>query len=435
LVSNLKDTVERYIAFQSRSPSPFHTVETVRKIFLGAGFTALDPKEVWDVKKGGSYFLVHPGGKSIIGFKVGEELPGKAGFSILGAHTDSPALRLRLHPWDQQDGYGRLLVQKHGSLILRSWLDRPLILAGALYRALPDLSISTEIVETHLPVGGIPDLAIHLDREKNGEIHPELALPAIFGTKLGGTFQDLKNSLSQLLDTPSLTESHGFEIYLAPYWPHALVGADQSLIMGPRHDDLAMVFSGLMGFMDRTAQPRAKTSVVAFFDGEETGSQVSGGAKSHFFRDALGRLTLSLDDSMPHHLERALASSFFISADMAHALHPSYPQKHDSVHRPKINEGLVLKDNANDSYATSGWSGAYFRKICENASVPLQLFVPRQDMVCGSTIGPIMAAQLGCPVVDVGAPMWGMHSACETMGTLDLVYGIRAFSEFFCPSK
>lgn len=440
----LKEITDDYIGFQATCHSPFHVVCTIKEHFKNAGFIELEPAKQWALEKGKSYFVIHSDLKTIIGFKVGKSLPHEAGFSLFGAHTDSPSFRLRLNPWDSPEGCVRLLTQKHGGIILRSWLDRPLILAGAVYsierdqnsklqfNSLGQPKVKTEIRQTNIPIAVIPDLAIHLDRDKNGtnEINAETVMQAIFGTK--GGLENLKKNLFDALGV-GLGRLDGFELSLAPSWPHSLVGADQSLIVGPRHDDLAMVFAGLKACLENFKQDLNRTAVVAFFDAEETGSQTSSGAKSLFFRDILSRLVscLAETDDKSQLLQRALSQSFFISADMAHAFHPSYPSKHDSVHRPKINEGIVIKENANDSYATTGYTTAYFKALCERADVPTQGFIARQDLVCGSTIGPIVSSNLACPVVDVGVAMWAMHSAAETMGNLDLLYAINAFKEFF----
>ena len=226
----------------------------------------------------------------------------------------------------------------------------------------------------------------------------------------------------------------GFDLYLAPNQPHQVLGLDQSLIAGVRHDDLAMVYATLKGIC-LAAQERKlqKTALACFFDAEETGSLTTSGAHSNFLNHILSRILAKQNTqrAKKSHLSQALSKSFLISADMAHALHPGYEDKHDSNNKPVINQGIVLKENANDRYASSGESLAIAKGLCEAAATPYQTFVSRQDLRCGSTVGPILASQLGCQTVDLGMAMGGMHSICETMGTEDMKYAIALFERFF----
>jgi len=437
----MRNNVDDYIDFQKQCLSPFHTVAALKQRLVKQGFKELNLTEAWKLKLSHTYFVVHGSGKSIVSFRIGNKHTSEAGFAMIGAHTDSPVLRLKLKPWGHLQGYHVLFNECHGSLILRSWLDRPLLLAGTVYKYKRDKNnkpvfsdnglpfVESQLVNTEHPLAVIPDLAIHLDREKNefGRINPETMMYAITGCEDG---KNARNTMENLLNCG---EFDGFDLCFAPYYPHVLVGAHQEFITGPRHDDLVMVYTAQCA-MEAAAKKDggARTSVAAFFDSEETGSQTSGGAASFFIQDVLTRI---------HHAHpmkgkdecvgRSFAKSFVISADVAHAAHPSYPEKNDIAHRPLLNKGIVLKSNSNDRYATSGYGSAMFRALCASAGSPVQEFCARGDLGCGSTIGPMISAKLGCETVDVGIAMWAMHSAAETVGAKDIAPTIKVFEQFF----
>ncbi|MBP6218076.1 MAG: M18 family aminopeptidase [Oligoflexales bacterium] len=443
--------VEDYIGFQNQAVSPFHVVAELQSRLSRAGFEALSLAEVWKLELGKNYYITHRDQKSLVAFCVREHAPAETGFAILGAHTDSPALRLRLNPWQSPGQYQRLLTELHGSLILRSWLDTPLKLGGVLYRQLrtgegkkPSWdamglpSLQRQLVCSEKALAIIPDLAIHLDREKNnqGSINAEQVMAAILGCKPRTLLSP--SDLSKLFKMEEEAEWDGFDLSLAPASPHCVVGLDDEFIVGPRHDDLAMVFCAQNALIQASRnQSMKKLALAAFFDAEETGSTTASGAGSVFLSHCLERIEREYPQQKSKKYEeertrfiRALQKTFLVSADMAHAFHPSFPDRHDENHRPLINSGLVIKQNCNDRYATTGESAAIFAAICETYEVKTQKFVARQDMGCGSTIGPIVSAQLGCPAVDVGLPMWSMHSARETMGTQDLAHACKAFEAF-----
>lgn len=437
---NPENIVNQYISFQGTCHSPFHVVATLKGRLEALGFQKLQLKDSWQIKAGGKYFATDREEKSIISFRVGTSAPAESGFAIIAAHTDSPVLRLKLNPWGQSEGYQVLYPEIHGGIISRSWLDRPLILAGRIYSlkrkgGKPQMDangtpiLQAKLVATKWPLAVIPDTAIHLDREKNeiGAINPETMLHALMGCRNPKSGREL---MGEALGERSFD---GFELNLAPYWPHCKVGASQEFILGPRHDDLGMVFPAQCA-MEAESKGKAKhrTCVAAFFDAEETGSQTSSGAASYFGIDVLQRIhNAHPETTVQHSLGQTYTQSFLLSADMAHGVHPALKDKHDATHRPVMNAGVVVKENANDRYATSGRSATVFRALAESCDVPVQEYVIRQDLQCGSTIGPILAARLGCQTADIGIPMLAMHSTAETLGGADLFYAYKVFVKFF----
>lgn len=429
-----------YIDFQKQCPSPFHVVAALKKRLISLGFQDLSDSKSWQLAAAKGYFVVHPSRKSLISFFTGSKAPQQSGFAIIGAHTDSPALRLKLNPWGTLHGSQILYNQNHGHMILRSWLDRPLVIAGEVYRTKrsknggPMFSetglpiVEHQLVASPWPVAIIPDLAIHLDREKNekGSINPE-SMIAILGQE---NALDSKTVLQKAL---ACEDFDAFELSYAPYAPHELVGTNKEFIVGPRHDDLVMVFVAQLALEKLAGQGAGpKTAVAAFFDSEETGSTTFGGANSTFMRDTLARIHTHYPNAQAEEpLSQSMVHSFFISADVAHGVHPAFRERHDNNHRPVLNGGIVVKENANDRYASSGYGVSLFKALCAASEVPMQLFCARQDIPCGSTIGPILSAKLGCHSLDVGIPLWSMHSAGETIGTFDLAPTVKVFEKFY----
>lgn len=443
------EPADAYIDYLAAAPTPFHAVQQAALRLQQAGFTERNLEGDLSFDGGEKVYVVHPDGKSIIGLVIGERSPVATGYAVWGAHTDSPDLRLRLNPVEAKANTVLLNTQVHGGIIRRAWLDRPLALAGALYQVNRDGKanarfspltgqpvITRSLVHIDQPLAIIPDLAIHLDREKNdkGAINAHDGLNAVLATGQG--IEEAMRALSMQVGLP-LEEVDGFDLHLVPWHRPQRVGIDGSLVTGPRHDDLAMVFAGLTGLVEASAAgPCTRTMVGAFFDAEETGSTTASGAASAFLRDLLVRIARRhANTSADADPEAAFAQSIVISADMAHALHPNFEDKHDKQHAPLINEGVVIKVNTNDRYATTGETAAMVRAWCEVADVPVQAFVGRQDMGCGTTIGPITAAKLGARTVDIGAPMWGMHSTHETMGAHDMASVIRLARVFFSGGK
>ncbi len=436
---------DRYVEWLHQACTPQHAVMACIQELQAAGFTERDYAGDLPTTPGERLFVVHPDGKSLISLVIGERSPCATGYAIVGAHTDSPDLRLRLNPLLAAAGTTQLATQFHGGLIRRSWLDRPLGLAGSVFqvvrnkRGVPQFHpltgqplLTRQLLRIDEPIAIIPDLAIHLDREKNdkGAINPQNALNAVFAT---GPEPEAMLKLLSAKAGVALDAADGFDLHLVPLQKPLRTGVDGSLVTGARHDDLAMVWCGLDALVQsvHTEPAPVRTRVAAFFDAEETGSTTASGAASSFLRDVLIRIARRHPDSHGQDPESAFAQTVCLSADMAHAQHPNFPDMHDKNHAPLINQGIVLKSNTADRYATTGETAALLAGLCEAARVPLQAFVTRQDLACGTTIGPIVAASLAVRTVDLGCPMWAMHSAAETLGAHDLESMVAVMQTFF----
>jgi aspartyl aminopeptidase len=445
------DRADDYLGWLAKAVTPHHAVAVCADVLERAGFQPQLLAANFEPRPGDRRYVVHPDGKSLIALVIGERSPVDTGFALIGAHTDSPDLRLRLNPVASSAGALQLTTQLHGGLIRRSWLDRPLGLAGVAYEVVRDRHgaptfhpvtgvpvLLRRLLRIDEPIAIIPDLAIHLDRDKNdkGGINPQNQLNAVLA---GGDLE--QPEVLRLLSTRAgldLDRVDGFDLHLVPVQKPMRAGIDGSLIVGGRHDDLAMVYAGLSALLESVEDDPnpVRTRVAAFFDAEETGSLTSSGAASSFLRDVLVRTTRRhpATDSAAD-AEQAFAHTVCLSADMAHAQHPAHPELHDKQHAPLINRGVVLKANTNDRYATTGETGALFTALCEAAGAPIQDFVMRQDLACGSTIGPITSASLAARTVDIGCPMWAMHSSAETMGAQDLDSMVDVMRTFFAGRK
>ncbi|MEC7750587.1 MAG: M18 family aminopeptidase [Myxococcota bacterium] len=440
------DRADDYIEFSKATPTPFHAVREITQRLERDGFLPIEPNGAWSFRGGERHYVIAPDQRTVIAFAVGHKAPSEAGFRILGSHTDAPDLRLKLNPVSEGCSVTRLHTQIHGGVLYRTWLDRPLDLGGMIYhlkrdsdgRVQDDPETGLPALERHLvrankPIAFIPELAIHLDRKVNseGKINPEEQLVAVLGS---GEQDPLLAQLSELLGHDLRTAS-GFDLHLFPFQDPVRVGVDGSIILGPRHDDLAMCWASCEALRASVQQcpDSDRTRVGYFVDAEEVGSMTSSGAQSSFLRHTLLRITRqhAAYGESGHQAEAAFQASLVVSADMAHAQHPNHPTKHAAGHAPQINHGITIKTNANERYASTGETSALFRGLCEKAGVAFQEFVTRQDMGCGSTIGPIVAAGLGARTVDVGIPMWGMHSTFESCGVDDLNDAVLVFTQHY----
>lgn len=418
------------IDFIDQSPSPWHAVASAEARLLAQGYTRLDEAERWQLAPGGRYYVVR-GGAAMIAFVLGSGPVARTGFRIVGAHTDSPGLRLKPQPALTGDGIARLAVEVYGGPILATFTDRDLSLAGRV--VLRNASgQQTRLLRIERPLLRLPNLAIHMNRDVNEQglkLNKQTELPLILGQL--GEAEDAAANLRRLLaDAASadVADLKSFELAVYDVQKGCLWGADEEYIADSQLDNLASLHAALTALL-ATEHPEA-TCIAAFFDHEEVGSQSASGAGGSFIADVLSRIGFhaKLDEE---DRRCAIARSFFISADMAHAYHPNFPSAYEPGHKVRVNGGPVIKTNANQRYTTSAETAARFIGCCEAAGVPFQQYAHRGDLGCGSTIGPVIAAQLGIASVDVGSPMWAMHSARESAGVYDHAYLIAALTAAF----
>ena len=426
----MKNQAQDLLNFIDLSPSPWHAVNNVEKLLISAGYKQLHESEAWQLKAGEHYYVVR-GGSSIIAFAIGQNDLTKSGMRIVGAHTDSPSLRLKPNTAHATDGLVRLGVEVYGGPILATFTDRDLSLAGRVNVREYD-SYKTHLVKFNKPMIRLPNLAIHMNREVNEQglkLNKQTELPLIFGLiqeAVGAEQQFLKVLADELNVTASdiLTwELNVFDTQKGVFW-----GADDEFIADSQLDNLASCHAALTALL-ATKDPDS-TCICALFDHEEIGSESATGAGGSFLADIIQRMTINLGMGEEAR-QQAIAMSFFISADMAHAYHPSFPAAYEPCHRVMVNAGPVIKTNANHRYSTGADTAARFIKLCERAGVPYQQYAHRTDLGCGSTIGPIVASNLGIASVDVGSPMWAMHSLRESAGALDHDYMIKVLQAMY----
>ena len=417
---------QNLLEFIDRSPTPFHAVQEMASYLSGRGFNEINEADAWDLAPHGRYFLTR-NDSSLIAFEVGSN-PDE-GFKIIGAHTDSPNLRLKPNAGYEKSGYLQLGVEVYGGVLLSTWTDRDLSLAGRVILG-GKKKPSSKLIRFEQALLRIPQLAIHLNRDVNKKgllLNEQNHLPPIFSLqKKSSPDEILKKMISRELKCRP-ADIIGLELSLYDTQPGTIAGPEGEFVFSGRLDNLASCHSAMQALTESTTKDPA-TRVIAFYDHEEVGSETAQGAGSPFLKDVLERI--SLDEGRESFL-RALAKSFFISADMAHAVHPNYADKHDTEHMPLINAGPVIKSNAGQRYATDAVSSAWFESLCRKAKIPVQKFVVRSDLGCGSTIGPVTAANLGIRTVDVGNPMLSMHSIREMAGTKDHESLTRVFKEYF----
>ena len=413
--------------FIQKSPTPFHAVQNMSEILESHGFKRLHEKDQWNIthQQAGESYYVTRNDSSIIAFQLNQALV-EHGIQMVGAHTDSPCLKVKPNPEITKHHYLQLGVEVYGGALLNPWFDRDLSLAGRVSFLNNNKQLEYQLIDWEEPVAVVPSLAIHLDREanENHAINKQEHLPPVLMklTENNANFNDL------LLDTlesngASPSEILDYELSFYDVQPPAITGLNDDFISSARLDNLLSCYTGLMAIINKDNK---KNTLLVCNDHEEVGSISSSGAQGNFLKSVLTRLVNSGEE-----LSRCMTSSFMVSADNAHAIHPNFADKHDSNHGPIINEGPVIKTNANQRYASNSESSAIFKQLCAIADVPVQSFVIRTDMACGSTIGPITANNLGVRTVDVGVPTLGMHSIRELAGRLDAHYLYRALLQYF----
>ncbi len=396
------------IDFLNASPSPWHVVEsTIDRL---DGFVRLDEAEAWtEIPRAG--YVVRSG--AIIAWRMpSASAPAHTPFRIVGAHTDSPCLRIKPRPDTGGHGWKQLAVEVYGGILNNSWLDRDLGVAGRII----DADGSVSLLNVAEPIARVPQLAVHLDRDVNGGgliLDTQQHLTPVWGvgTPSPGGFASWVRDVGALSGEPAWWELCLYDVQGA-----AVIGADQSLLASGRLDNQVSCWAAVTAL--GAAEPADHIALAVLNDHEEVGSSSNTGAGGPFLESTLSRIVATRGGG-PEDLARSLVSSSCVSADNAHAVHPNYPERHEPAHRPIVNAGPAIKINSNQRYATSGQTAAAFQRACDRAGVPWQVFVSRNNMPCGSTIGPITATRLGIPTVDVGVPQLSMHSARELCGADD----------------
>lgn len=404
--------VQELLDFIKAAPTPYHTVQAAAEKLAGAGFAELSLTEKWQLQAGGRYF-VKAFDSTLLAFVVGQ---AEGPLRLAAAHTDFPCFRLKPQAGMVKEGYGVLNVEKYGGLMLRTWLDRPLALAGKVaLRGTEPFKPEVRLVDFNRPLLTIPSLAIHMDREVNekGKLNAQtdmLPLAAMGGEELEAEFfldwlaGEMKVDQSEILS---------YELSVYPYEESCMCGLHEEFISSPRLDNLTSVVACLKGIMAAESQC-AGLRMAALFDNEEVGSHTKQGAGSAVLLQVLERIYLAVG-RMKEEMLANIASGFMLSVDVAHALHPNYMEKCDPSHRPVLGGGVVLKQAASQSYAGDTEAVAIVRGLCEANDIKWQHFVNRSDSRGGSTLGSIASALVPMRTMDIGVPMLAMHSARETM--------------------
>ena len=433
----MPDYVADLLNYIDRSPTPYHAVEQTRRRLEAAGYQPLAENEVWALSPGDRHCVVRSEG-SLVAFEVGALPPAQAGFRVVGAHTDSPNLRLKPRADVSAHGYRQLGVEPYGGVLLHTWLDRDLSLAGRVSLQQSD-GVETRLIDFGRPLLRVPNLAIHLDREvrKQGlKLNEQQHLAPVIGLEDAPPLAELLATELRAQGAQNVSPDRILAYDLMAYDTQASVvsGARGEFIHAPRLDNLASCHAGTTALTEAGEEEVSPfTRVIVLYDHEEVGSRSAQGAAGPLLADALERVVAGFKGGEPQGLPRALARSSLISADMAHAVHPNYADRHEPGHRPQIGLGPVIKLNANQAYATDSETAAFFRSLCTSVDVVPQHFVTRSDLACGSTIGPITAARVGIRTVDVGSPMLSMHSCREMAGTRDVEPMISVLRAFYAP--
>lgn len=431
----MTDVVADLLRFVDAAPTPYHAVRESVQRLAHAGFRELRADEIWSLSPGDARYVVR-GDSSLVAFRIGSAPPARAGFRFVGAHTDSPNLRLKPRPDVVAHGYRQLAVEPYGGALLYTWLDRDLSLAGRVTLATP------EGPRTHLLAFGrallrIPSLAIHLQRELAQEglkLNPQQHLVPVLGLEDGPELAELVASELRAQGVPGVEKGQllGFDLMTVDVQPACVIGARGELVSAPRLDNLLSCHAAVSALVAsaRAGTLAAPTRGIVLYDHEEVGSRSVQGAGGPLLAETMERVVAAVKGGEPQGLARALSVSRLVSADVAHAVHPNYADRHEPGHRPVLGRGPVIKSNAGQSYATDGETAAEFAAVCARRGIVPQHFVTRSDLACGSTIGPISAARVGIRTVDVGSPLLAMHSCRELAGSADVEPMIAALGAF-----
>ncbi len=432
-MNGARTVARQLLDFIDSSPSPWHAVESMVKSLQRAGFQALDETGSWRLESGGRYYVVRDG-SSVVAFVVGDKPLTETGFKIIGAHTDSPGLRIKPNPVIAGEKMLRLGVEIYGGPVLPTFADRDLSLAGRISYKNEQGRIVTKNIRFEQPLLRLPNLAIHMNRQVNEEglkLHKQTELPLIVSEQVNQEiavdyFARLLAERAELdADRILGWEMNVYDTHKGCFW-----GDKQQYIADSQLDNLASCHAGLTALLDEGCLTSGNTLVCAFFDHEEVGSESHKGADSAFLQDVLRRMALAVGVDESSYFQ-VLAQSFLISADMAHAWQPNFASAYEPEHKVLVNQGPVIKHNANQRYTSESLSAALFIDWCRQTGVSWQSYSHRSDIPCGSTIGPMLSARLGIRSIDIGNPLWAMHSIRESAGVRDHGDLIRVLRFYF----
>lgn len=417
------DHTKALFQFIENSPTPFHVVDNMKQKLECQGYERLQEREEWNLVPGGRYYVVR-NGSALIAFRIPKE--GFGGFQIVASHSDAPCLKLKENPdlWSEQ-AYLRLNVEKYGGMLCATWFDRPLSVAGRLL-VREETGVSVRLVQIDRDLLMLPSLAIHMNREANAgyEYHAQTDMLPLYGMGEKGKKEPFMEMIAKEAGVKA-EDILGSDLYVYNRMPGSVWGSEEEFMSIGKLDDLECVYASLRSFLE--AEERDRIPVHCVYDNEEVGSSTRQGAASTFLADTLSRICQATGGDY----RRLLSGSMMLSADNAHAVHPNYPQKACPSNRPLINQGVVVKFSGNQRYTSDAVSAAVFRRICEKAEVPVQVFTNHSDIAGGSTLGNISALQVPVACVDIGLPQLAMHSSYEIAGVKDLDYMIAAMQEFY----
>lgn len=415
------DFNQSLLGFLQASPTPFHATDSMANILLSAGYTELFEDQAWQLQEQAGYFI-RRNDSSIIAIWLVDK---SQALRLIGAHTDSPCLKVKPNADLSGKGYFQLGVEVYGGALLAPWFDRDLSLAGRVHARIGG-KIESVMVNFERAIATVPSLAIHLDREANKgrTINPQTQLPPVLSIA-GAKDKDLNSILmvevaKQHKGVESILD---YELFFYDTQPPAIIGLENEFIASARLDNLLSCFIGLQSLLQADG---SQNKLLICSDHEEVGSASACGAQGPFLQQVLERIWSDNEER-----NRIIAGSMMISADNAHGIHPNFTDRHDQNHGPLLNQGPVIKINANQRYATNSLTSAIFKQLCDDAGVRYQAFVTRTDMGCGSTIGPITASEVGIETIDIGVPTFGMHSIRELAGSEDAFELTRVLKHFF----
>jgi|UniRef100_A0AC35EWC2 aspartyl aminopeptidase len=451
--SEVSAAAQRFITFLNRSVTPFHAIHELSNRLKSDGFTEVRESEDWKLQPNGKYFVTK-NDSTIFAFAIGGQFRPGSGFSMVVGHTDSPSLRVKPISTETSSKFLQVGVSTYGGGTWRSWFDRDLAIAGQICYKLEG-HLHRKLIDSKEPILCIPNLAIHLepDREKTTcnkevEIRPILCTETMaklqgneaFNSTEGGPniLGDHHPVFLQYLARLANCEPENIvdlDLYLYDSQAAAITGLFKEFISGQRLDNLVGAYTCVEGLVESLADNSltndSNIRIAAAYDNEEVGSASAQGADSNFNEWCLRRIFNDLGENQSSLFERGIGRSMIVSADQAHAQHPNFPARHEDNHKPAFHGGVVVKINHNQRYATTSTTHSILKEIAHSSGVPLQQFVVRNDMACGSTVGPMLATKLGCRTVDVGCPQLAMHSIREFADTSSIHYATRLYTEFY----